>query len=312
MGLGLVDTKKLRYFAQIADLGNMRRAAEALRVAQPALTTQISNLETELGVRLFERSHLGMRLTPAGDVLYRHARSILRHLEDARLAVMDEGRQLSGSVSVGIAGSTGKVLAVPLLKKAALHRGMLLEIVERPSAELLALVARGRLDIAIVVDARPCRGATITPMLIEDLFVIMPGAEAEGRSTVSLEFLARKPLILPSLPSTIRQRLDRLLMQARLDYRLVGEVSATDMLLRMVIGGLGWTVLPSAAVQAEVATGVVGALPLAAGYALNRELSLCVSDITPLSHVASAVRDMLRAIVDDLLQAGEWVGVSRV
>lgn len=306
-----MDVKKLRYFTHIADVGNMTRASEALRIAQPALTTQIANLEAELGVRLFDRNHVGMRLTPAGDVLYRHARSILRQIEDARHAVIGENQQLVGSVSVGMAGSTGKMLAVPLLQKTFLFAGLKVKIIERPSAELLALVSCGRIDIAIVVDAQPCRGAVITPLLLESLYAILPESERKGRGVITLAELASQPLVLPSFPSTIRQKIDMLLMEAMLPYRVVGEVSSTDMLLRTVIGGIGWTVLPSAAVQAELDEGTISAIALQ-GHTLSRNLSVCVPDVVPLGPTVSAVKMMLLDIIDELLTNGRWQGVSRI
>ena len=114
-----MDLKQLRYFARIADVGNMTRAAESLHIAQPALTQQVANLEAELGVRVFDRGRHGVRLTSAGEVLYGYATSLLKQAEDAREAVRDETQHPSGRVVVGIPGSTGKLVAVPLLRRLA-------------------------------------------------------------------------------------------------------------------------------------------------------------------------------------------------
>ena len=64
-----VDTRLLRSFAAVAAEGNLTRAAERLFVSQPALTKQIKQLESQLGVQLFTRSRAGMTLTPAGQAL---------------------------------------------------------------------------------------------------------------------------------------------------------------------------------------------------------------------------------------------------
>ena len=117
-----MDLKQLRYFARIADVGNMTRAAEALHVAQPALTQQVANLEAELGVRVFDRGRHGVRLTSAGEVLYGYAISMLKQAEDAREAVRDETQHPSGRVVIGIPGSTGKLVVVPLLRRLACVR----------------------------------------------------------------------------------------------------------------------------------------------------------------------------------------------
>src|SRR6478672_8478325 len=185
-----MDLKQLRYFARIADAGNMTRAAEALHIAQPALTQQIANLEAELGVRVFDRGRHGVRLTSAGEVLYGYATSLLKQVEDAREAVRDETQHPSGRVVVGIPGSTGKLVAVPLLRRLASYDRIRLEIVERPSAELLALVAGGRVDLAIVVDAPAARGTTITPLLLEELYVVLARGAAGKKTSLTLRDVA--------------------------------------------------------------------------------------------------------------------------
>ncbi len=91
-----MDFKQLKYFVRIAELGNMTRASEALCIAQPALSQQIANLEAELGTRLFDRSVQGVRPTQSGDVLYRHAKSLLKQFEDVRVAVSEESGHPSG------------------------------------------------------------------------------------------------------------------------------------------------------------------------------------------------------------------------
>ncbi len=112
-----MDIKQLKYFISIADLGSMTRASESLNIAQPALTQQIAKLEADLRARVFDRGTSGVKLTPAGEVLYRYAKSIIKQVDDARLAVSDEDRHPTGKVTIGIPGSTGKLLSVPLLQK---------------------------------------------------------------------------------------------------------------------------------------------------------------------------------------------------
>jgi len=306
-----MDFRQLRYFVRIAELGNMTRASESLRIAQPALSQQIANLEAELGARLFDRSVQGVRPTQSGDVLYRHAKSLLRQLEDVRAAMSSEAAHPSGRASIGIPGSTGKLLATPLLRSLSSAGDILLEIVERPSAELVDLVAGGKLDIAIAVDTQPRRGVTIQPLVLEELYVVLPPDDAQHRKSLRVKEIAQHPLILPSVPSTIRQRVDAAFLDEHLKYRLVSEVSATDMLIRLVTAGLGWTVLPWSAIADEVQRGSVAALPVT-GRSLQRELALCISDALPLSRAAEVVRAKVVQILQDLLASGQWVGVANV
>jgi len=306
-----MDLKQLKYFISIADFGSMTRASESLNIAQPALTQQVAKLEADLRTRVFDRGTSGVKLTPAGAVLYRYAKSIIKQVDDARLAVSDEDKHPTGRVTIGIPGSTGKLLSVPLLQQVKRQGRILLEIIERPSAELLALIASGKLDVAVLVDVAPCRGVTLTPMLLEELLVVARKDGVGSRQSVSLKEVARNPLVLPSWPSTIRQRIDTALMDAQLTCRLVGEVSATDMLVRIVRAGIGWTVLPWSAVHDDIDRGHLIALPIR-NLTLRRELSICVPDTLPLSIAAQSVRDRISLIIKELVSSKQWRRVELV
>lgn len=83
---------QVEYFVAASEAGNVGRAAETLRVAQPAVSRQIRNLEDELGVRLFERTPRGMTLSPEGRVFLEHARAILDEVAAARRSVVQSRR----------------------------------------------------------------------------------------------------------------------------------------------------------------------------------------------------------------------------
>lgn len=303
-----MDMKQLRYFTEIADVGNITRAAEILRIAQPALSQQIANLEAELGKKLFERGHAGVSLTQPGKVLYARARILLRQLEDARQAVSQEHMEPSGHVKIGLPGSTGRFLSVPLLTELMAYPYLILEIVERPSAELQAMVARGQLDLAIVVDASEMRGATVVPLIVEQLYVIAPYL-GDHVTHVDLAEVSVQPLVLPSHPSTIRKRIEASFLNARLGFRLVSEVSATDMLLRIVGAGLGWTLLPWSAASDDAMRKQVSVLTLS-DENLRRELGLCIPEASISSSAIDIVQRLVTTTLRELVQTGSWVGTE--
>jgi DNA-binding transcriptional LysR family regulator len=79
---------QIEYFVAVAEAGHVGRAAQSLRVAQPAVSRQIRKLEDELRAPLFQRTPRGMRLSEAGALFLRHAHEILGRVEAARRAVL--------------------------------------------------------------------------------------------------------------------------------------------------------------------------------------------------------------------------------
>jgi DNA-binding transcriptional LysR family regulator len=104
-----VSTRLLRYFAAVAQEGNLTRAAERLFVSQPALTKQIRQLENQLGVRLFTRSRAGMTLTPAGQALAGRVPAALAGLDDALREAKAAASRAARVLRVGfLAGAANK------------------------------------------------------------------------------------------------------------------------------------------------------------------------------------------------------------
>jgi len=107
----VMDIKQILYFKAVADRGSFARASERLHISQPAISTQISQLEAELGSELLERHARGVRLTSAGWVFLEHGRDILARLEQARTAVRELDKDVSGSVTIAIITTIANVVA---------------------------------------------------------------------------------------------------------------------------------------------------------------------------------------------------------
>ena len=307
-----MDIKQLKYFLATVDHGNMTRAADSLHIAQPALSQQIAGLERDLGSKLLERSVRGVRPTVAGEVLYRHAKGLLRHVEDLKGAVSFERQHPSGRVSVGLSGGVARMLLVPLLDALRDYPDILLEVIVRQSSELAGLVAQGSLDMAIAIDALPQRGIAIQPLFREELYVALPrSASLRRTSGISLEELAKLPLLLPSAPNATRTRLDLAFLNANLNYSLVAEISAPDLLIRLIEEGEACSVLPWSAIHREVAEDRLQAVPLLPDT-IAREVSLCESEDVPPGEAALVVRRIVLELLESLQRSGDWKGCEKI
>lgn len=146
-----MDFKQVTYFIAIAEKSSFSGAAAYVRIAQPALSTQIANLEAELGVSLFDRHGRGVTLTPAGQIFLQHAYEIVRRIEAARMAVRDAGTEPTGGITIGLPMSTSTILAIPIIERVrARYPKIELCVVDGMSGDILKWLREGRLDLAVL------------------------------------------------------------------------------------------------------------------------------------------------------------------
>ena len=145
--------RQLRYYVKIVEAGSFSRAAALIHVAQPALSLQISELEDYLGVSLLQRSARGVRPTAAGELLYREAAAVLKHLEQIPGAVRSSRGVAQGMVSVGLPSLLGAPLVARFVEacRAALEK-VSLKLVVTDSATLRDKLTSQLLDLALVFE----------------------------------------------------------------------------------------------------------------------------------------------------------------
>jgi LysR family nitrogen assimilation transcriptional regulator len=285
---------------KIVDAGSITRAADILHIAQPALSQQVSGLETQFGQQLLIRSKRGVVPTEAGKALYRHAQRILRQLELAEADVAVSARFPAGHVSVGLAPlSAGPRLGFPLLVATRTrYPDVLLHLNENFGGVLSEAIMTGRMDLALLYGTGPIRGVSFDPVLEEPLVLVeQADAMSDPADTVAVSDLDGLALLLPSSVHTLRRVVDAALLTADYSPVVVGEVESTLTLGHAVRGGLGATILP-----ASVAASLPDAAELHTRTIIDPELrltlSLCSSDQQPLSEPATVVRDLLVGVLD--------------
>lgn len=106
---------KLLLFYKVAAEGNFSKAAEELYISQPAVTKQIKSIETELGIKLFERNNNGVSLTPGGKIVLEHAKQILSQYGKLRNDISLLSEQLTGELTLGASTTIAQYVLPPLL-----------------------------------------------------------------------------------------------------------------------------------------------------------------------------------------------------
>jgi LysR family nitrogen assimilation transcriptional regulator len=312
-----MELKTLRYFTKIVELGSLSQAAQALFIAQPALSHQVAALEKELEVRLLDRNPKGVKPTAAGVALYRSAISILRQVEQIRQQVKAEDGSVIGDVSFGVPTSTAAVLAMPLLE-AVIRRypKIKLEINENGSGLLAEWLVHGRLDLAILFTEGPLKSIRVMHLLTEELCLVAPPTHSNRRvrgrlplDTVNLQEISATPLVIPSRANGLRHFIDEAFSQSGIQPNVVAELSMLHTLKAAVLGGLAATILPMSAVSEEWHAGCL-LVKRIVEPAIARPMSLCSNSNIPLSSAAGAVHAIAVEVIHRLVQDGIWPGVE--
>lgn len=290
-----MNIRRLRYFVKIIDVGSLTGAAEVLHIAQPALSQQLNTLESEFQQSLVIRSKQGITPTTAGLVLYRHAQTILRQLDQACADVRSAGKNLSGSVSVGLApGTAASALALPLLQAVRTrYPEVVLYINENFGTTLSELIMSGRMDMAVLYGFKTIPELDYVPLLHEQMYLLSPAGEETVDSgpvaDVPLSELYDLELLLPRPYNVVRKLVDAAFMRAQRTPRVVAEIESLATLNAAVLAGLGSTILPKSAATALAASGTVHMRRIAHPI-IDAPLALCLSSHLPLSAPSQAVK----------------------
>ena len=245
-----MNLEQLGSFVEVARVGNFTRAAEALHLAQPSLSRQISALESDLGTELFHRAHGGSRLTAAGQSLLPLARRMLADADTARRELAELAGLRRGKVRLGATPTLCISLVAEVLSVFhAAHPQVELHLSEAGSRALLDELEAGEIDLALVTTSDPlaARRLTLTPLLTEELVVVSaasqpPLTEAEA---IGLDAVAALPQIGLGSSYDLRSTTDAAFRAEGITPAVVLEGAQMDAVLRFAELGLGVAIVPA-------------------------------------------------------------------
>jgi LysR family transcriptional regulator, nitrogen assimilation regulatory protein len=305
-----VDLRQLRYFIAIVQCGSISRAATQLGVAQPALSLHVRNMEAEFGTPLLFRTPSGVQPTEAGLTLFRNARAILEHVEAAQHEVRGRAAEPIGEVRLGMPSSICQILGVPLIL-AVRERAprVTLCVAEAMSGYVLDWLRQGRMDLALTFRPVDDRGLRSAPLLEQELLLFGPAAPPAALplppdGPLSLAHCAGLPLILPSSGQGLRGLIDETAAAAGIALVPGIELDAYPGIKALVERGLGFSLLPAYAAEAEVTEGRLRTWRL--DPPLLSTVHLARPADRPLPRAAEAVERICRETVRGLVAAGAW------
>lgn len=288
------DLSDLRLFVAVVRNGSITRGAQAMNLALASASQRVSGMEAMLGVALLERARRGVRPTPAGAVLLRHAQDILfradqMHGELSGFTAGLRGRIHLLSNTSALLGFLPQVLKTFLLA----HPGLDIEVDERPSTDIVRIVAEGGVELGVVADIVD-PGALQMHRLTDDPLVMIAAAThpLAGRSQVDFAELMQEPLVGlldAALETHLAEHASRrgIILRHRIRLRSVGAIS------QMVGQGVGVAILPGSA-TGDLHDPALCIVPLSDAWA-RRRLAVCLRRAETLTMPARLLLEHIRA-----------------
>lgn len=300
-----ITLRNLRAFVAVARSGSFTKAAEHLSVSQPALTTSIRQLETAVGVRLFDRSTRRVGLTVEGQELLPSAERILHDSEEAVRQIRDLAERRHGSVGIACVASFARNIIGPaMLAFAGQYPGINVRVRVADSETIRRLVLENEVDLGYAGIPHPDPDLRIECIMEDDIGLLCPRGHPLSRiagpvawiDTLAYDFIGlANSDILGSIAAAVPEMEHRVLPPKY-------EIESVEVLRHLITAGLGVTAQPESSFPTgqDDLTFVRVATPT-----ITRKLHFISCNDRSLSTAA----DSMRVIIDDEIRRwrnGRW------
>ena len=236
-----VKLESYRVFKEVAEVGNITAAAQALYISQSAVSQSIKQLENDLQTRLFSRNSRGVTLTAEGRMLYEYVRSAMGLLETGE-AKLSQTRELQmGQLIIGASDTVTSQFLLPYLD--SFHRehpAIHIQIISGRSHKVLGLLRSGKVDIAFASTPTDLTSLETYPCFpTHSIFVAGAGYPCDFDHVYSLEEMSAFPLILLERKASSRLYLERFILQNGLKLNPEIELGARSLLVDLAAIGFG-------------------------------------------------------------------------
>lgn len=298
-----LSIRQLQYVVAVADTLGFHRAAERCGVSQPTLSAQVAQLESVLGVALFERDRRRVLVTRAGEEIVARARKVLLEVEDL-IAIAGAARDpLAGTLRIGVIPTIAPYVlpeVSPVL--AAKFPRLRLVFREEKTGDVAKGLASGDLDAGLVAWVPELAELSHADLLEEKFVAALPNAHRlAGKKRLVLADLEDEDVLLLDEGHCLRAQ--ALALCSRVGAHEVGlRATSLPTLTQMVSAGQGMTLLPELAVPVENRRGQLTVRPFASPVP-TRTLSLVWRPASPFAEAFESIADVLRGALRGAVKA---------
>ena len=269
----MINRNHLALFRAVAEAGGFSRAAETVHISQPAISMQVAELEESLGTPLFDRLPRGVRLTPAGEILFGYAKRIAALEEEAARAMRELRGLQRGRLAVGASTTIGSYLLPARLGEfRRRYPAVELALTISNTDDIKQRLIDRTLDLGLTEGSPPDDAELSVRVFAEDELIVIASpahpftANVTGKKklrAVSSRRLCAEPMIVRELGSGTRDVIDRALANNGCAAdNVVLTLSSTEAIKRAVIAGLGLAMVSRLCATLELASGLLVEVPV--------------------------------------------------
>lgn len=246
-----MELRQLKYFIEVAEREHMSEAAEHLNVAQSAISRQITNLEKELGVQLFERKGRNVKLLPIGRIFLTHVKDAMKAIDYAKLQMDEYIDPERGTIKIGFPTSLASSILPQLLAEFKnAYPNIKIQLQQGSYNELIDVIKNRELNLAIlgpvVFDDPLIKGH---PLFYEKMYLLLPHQHRlSRRKSIYLNELKEEDFVLFPKGYIFEKLIVDACYSVGFEPSVVAEGVDLDAIKGMVAAGMGLSILPDSAI----------------------------------------------------------------
>jgi len=251
-----MDLRQLEIIRAIAETGSFTAAGDKLHVSQSAISRQVLLLEDELGEPVFHRIGRRIRITPAGESLLQLSHRVFRDLQETVSAISDTREALRGSIGL-VGGMTVCLYVFPALlaEVRKIHPNLDMRVTVGSTLRSIEMLRSGAGDLGLLTLPIEASDLVSVPLVTEELLLVTyPSHPLAAQKRIMPADLEGQPFVLFETGSVTRRIVEEFFTRERIAPPVIMETENVEIIKAMVRSGLGISIIPWQAAEADVTT----------------------------------------------------------
>ncbi|MEM1223906.1 MAG: LysR family transcriptional regulator [Verrucomicrobiota bacterium] len=280
----IIDSRQLMAFCTLVRTGSFTETASMLNLTQSAISHSVKNLEEDLRCQLVTRTGRKINITEDGEELYQHAQAILNQMEEARTSIQDRANWGRGRLRLGASTTACEFILPNVLREFnECFPNCILNITPADTPDLLNMVRRHEIDLAIIVDPGSAKDVRVQPLFSDELILVTsPIHNFAQKGMVKMSKIAQERLVLYNKTSQTFQAIEQFFRTNKVamnDHIELGSMEAIKALIKI---NYGVSFLASWLVEEEINQGSLAHIQIG-NRKIERDWGICYANDKKLS-----------------------------